>query len=160
MEILLGCSTYVYFEAFEAVLVMCQGWKRKEYGVDYFDHIIEDGPFSGQHGLTLYYLLLAKITANIMQSYLKLDRMSLVVRWGDRAIRNMHKIARTDNDLVALGTPVNDTIGRIFYRVGLAYKADGEDGEARHHFRVASEYLPEDQQIKKDLASVALQIGI
>ena len=148
-----------YIRALDEIFVVCSGRHRLDTRKSFFDVILHDGHLPSHSGMEVYFLLRAKIAANILQTYLKMENYEETLFWGTRAIDTMHEYQENYNDRLAMGTPANDAVGRIFYRTGVAAKALGDESEARHLFRVAQDYLPRDEQIKRDLASVALRIG-
>jgi len=50
-------------------------------------------------------------------------------------------------------------MGKIYYRTAVAMKALGEKDEARKLLRVAVVYLPGEETVAAELASVALRLG-
>ena len=148
-----------YIRALDEIFVVCSGRSRLDTRKSYFDVILNDDHFPSHSGMEIYFLLRAKLAANILKAFLKMKNFEEALFWGTRAIDTMHEYQENYNDRLAMGTPANDAVGRIFYRTGVAAKALGDESEARRLFRVAMDYLPGDEQIKRDLASVALRIG-
>lgn len=148
-----------YIQALDEIFVVCSGRNRLDTRKSYFDILLNDDHFPSQNGMEIYFLLRAKLAANILKTYLNMKNTHEALFWGLRAIDTMHEYQANYNDRLAMGTPANDAVGRIFYRTGLAAKDLGDKSEARHLFRIAVDYFPGDEQIKRDLASVALRIG-
>ena len=149
----------LYIQALDELFVVCSGRRRMDTRKAYFDVELIGSQFPVRSGMGVYYLLRAKLAANITQVYLKMESYEETYFWGNRAIDTMHKYQESYEDRLGIGSPANDAIGRIFYRTGVAAKALGDESEARRLFKVAADYLPNDLQIKRDLASVALRIG-
>jgi len=51
------------------------------------------------------------------------------------------------------------SMGKIYYRTALAWKAIDEKGEARKLLKVASVYLPRDENVAREIAACALRLG-
>lgn len=51
------------------------------------------------------------------------------------------------------------SLGKIYYRTALAWKAQDEKGEARKLLRVAKVYLPQDEHVAREIAACALRLG-
>jgi tetratricopeptide (TPR) repeat protein len=148
----------LYVEAFKKLHIICIGRRRSIWGDAWFNTQISSGRFDGQHGQVVRMVLRVRLVANTVKAYLDLEEWDEAIFWGMRTI-NLMREAIGEEDVAIMGFPAADEIGKIYYRTGFAYKKTGDDSEARRLLRVASEYLPNDQIIRKELASVALQIG-
>lgn len=51
------------------------------------------------------------------------------------------------------------TVGKIYYRTGVAFKELDDKARARKLLRVAAVYLPRDEHVKRELAACALRLG-
>ena len=149
----------LYIQALDELFVICSGRWRKESRRAYFDVVLKDSPFQFDSGMAVYYLLRAKSSANILQVYLKMEKYEETLFWGNRAIQTMREMQGSYDDELGRHTPANDTIGRIFYRTGVAARVLGDESEARQLLRVAEKYLPRDEHIKDELRKVRLCIG-
>lgn len=149
----------LYLDAFEAMHIVCTGRRRSIWADRFFYKQLEGGIFSGQDGSLVRLILRVKLTANVMLAYLKMSAYEETCFWGLRSINLLRKAVGNESDEVVTGFPAPTEMGKIYYRTGVACKATGDDSLARRFFRTALAYLPYDEQIKKDLASVALRLG-
>ena len=62
-------------------------------------------------------------------------------------------------DEAVIGFPGADQMGKIYYRTAVAQKHLDDMREARRLLRVASIYLPRDENVKKEVAACALKLG-
>ena len=149
----------LYFESFEKIHIICTGRRRSIWGDAWFDRILDGGPFAGEHGQVVRLILRVRLVANIVKAYLDLEDYTMAAFWGMRTIKMMRDATGSEEDEPMLSFPAAVEMGKIFYRTAVAYKAQGDTSEARRLLRVAAGYLPRDEAIKRELASVALRLG-
>jgi tetratricopeptide (TPR) repeat protein len=147
----------LYVEAFHAMHIVCKGRIRHIWGDRFFQKDLVGGQYDKQEGLIVRLVLRVKLVANMIQAYVKLADYEEAKFWGMRTITTMREALR-DQDFVP-DFVAGDPLGKIYYRTGVAFKALGDKDEARSLLRVAEKYLPNDQNVKKELASVALRLG-
>jgi tetratricopeptide (TPR) repeat protein len=70
-----------------------------------------------------------------------------------------NETAARPEDEAVLNFVAAPEMGRIYYRAALAYKALGDLSEARPLLRVAAVYLPNDENVQKEIAACALRLG-
>jgi len=149
-----------YIQAFKEVHIICEGRRRNIWGDAFFVQELEGGQYDGHQGHVVRLTLRVKLVANMIQTYIKDENWDEAVFWGMRSI-NMMREANPDADeeMVMLGWPGADSVGKIYYRTGYAYKMLDDKSEARKLYRVAARYLPRDEIVQRELASVALRLG-
>jgi len=145
----------LYVDAFEKLHIICIGHRRSIWGDPWFDVPLRGGEFDGQHGQVVRLVLRVRLVANIVKAYLDLKEYGEAEFWGMRTI-NLMREAVGDEDIAFMDFPAANEMGKIYYRVGCAYKHMGDDSAARKMLRVAADYLPNDPYVKRELASVAL----
>ena len=156
-----------YEASFGAIFILCHGRRRDIWGEAHFQIILGSGPFKDQNGALVAMTLRVRLVANICLAYLKLCEYEEARFWGMRSIK-MIRIAMLgegdggagdeEDDEVLTQIPAAPEVGKIYYRTGIAARELGDKEEARRLLRVAEKYLPNDQQVKRDLATVALRI--
>ena len=153
----------LYIQSFEKIHIVCVGRRRSIWGDAWFDVQFTDDPYKDQHGQVVRLMLRVTLVANIMKAYLDMQDYEEARFWGMRTINLMREASgwNTDGeqDEPVLNFPGAAQIGKIYYRTGVAQKALGMKDEARKLLKIAATYLPHDEIVKRELASVALQIG-
>lgn len=148
----------IYFSAFKALHIICEGRRRAVKGDPWFATTLRSGPFANQHGQVVRLILRVKLVANVVKAYLDLEEWDEAYFWGMRTIGLMRDaISEEDEPMDAF--PAKDQMGKIYYRTGVAAKMLDEESEARKLLRVAKLYLPNDANVDKMIASVALRLG-
>ncbi|KAL9095851.1 MAG: hypothetical protein Q9165_001848 [Trypethelium subeluteriae] len=155
-----------YVESFKAIFILCEGRRRDVWGEAHFQTMLTSGQFKNQNGAIVSMTLRVRLVANVCQAYLKLGEYEEARFWGQRSIQ-MIRVAMLGEDVGEEGDvdqevfthiPAAPEVGKIYYRTGIASRELGEKEEARRLLRVAEKYLPNDKQVKKDLATVTLRI--
>lgn len=150
----------LYEQSFGAVHIICSGRRRSIYGESYFEVVLRSGPFEGQNGRVVRTILRVRLVANIILAYLKLENYEEAHFWGMRSINLVRQsMWGGEEDQPVLGFPASNEMGKIYFRTGLACKALDDRSEARKLFKVAAAYLPHDEIVQRELASVALRLG-
>jgi len=148
-----------YEDSFFAIHVICDGRRRQVWGDAYFREILRSGEHKGQVGHLVRLTLRVQLVSNVVASYLKLEDWDMAYYWGMRTI-NLMREGRIDDDETPIpGFTGNNSIGKIYYRTGVAAKNMDNAGEARRLLRVAVAYLPHDQAVQAEHASMALKLG-
>ena len=148
-----------YFAAFHAMFITVNGRERRVWGDAYFEDIISDGMYKNTHGRWVRISLRVKLVANVIQAYLKMEQFEEARFWGMRTINLIREQMGGDDDESMVDFDAAREVGKIYYRTGVAWKALGDESEARKLLRVATKYLPNDEIVRKELASVALRLG-
>lgn len=153
----------LYIQSFEKIHIICIGRKRLIWGDAWFDVQLTDKPYKGLHGQVVRMMLRITLVANIVKAYLDMQDYEEAEFWGMRTIDLMREAngwSPDDNrDEPVLDFPGAAQIGEIYYRTGVAQKALGKRDEARKLLKMAAVYLPHEETVKRELASVSLQIG-
>lgn len=156
----------LYNQAWEAIHVVIKGRKRHIHGDVFFGRELTEEPFKGKNGQAERLLLRVHLVANTCQAYLKLEDYESCCYWGMRSIRMLREAMGVDErqsisaeDEAVLGFPAADQMGKIYYRTAVAFKMLEDESEARRLLRVAKIYLPNDQNVKKEIAATALRLG-
>lgn len=153
----------LYIQSFEKIHIVCIGRRRSIWGDAWFDVQLTHDPYKDQHGQVVRLILRVALVANIVKAYLDMQDYDEARFWGMRTIDLMREASGWDSneeqDEPVLSFPGAPQIGKIYYRTGVALKALGERGEARKLLKIAAEYLPHDETVKRELASVSLRIG-
>ncbi|KAL9062823.1 MAG: hypothetical protein Q9157_008603 [Trypethelium eluteriae] len=155
-----------YVDSFKAIFILCKGRRRDIWGEAHFQTMLASGQFKNQNGAIVSMTLRVRLVANVCQAYLKLGEYDEARFWGMRSIQMIRVAMLGDDDgqevdveqEVFMHIPAAAEVGKIYYRTGIAARELGEKEEARRLLRVAEKYLPNDKQVKKDLATVALRI--
>ncbi|KAJ9660136.1 hypothetical protein H2201_007043 [Coniosporium apollinis] len=148
----------LYEQAFTAMHIVVEGRRRAIWAGPYFEQEIQGGTFAGQYAQMVRLILRVKLVANTLLAYLKLEDWEEVKFWGMRSI-NLMEDHRGEVAEPMLEFAAAKELGKIYYRTGVAWKMLGDEAEARRLLRIAALYLPNDEIVRKELASVALKIG-
>lgn len=70
-----------------------------------------------------------------------------------------NEFASNPADEAILDFVAANEMGKIYYRTAVGYKEIDDKGEARRLLKVAAVYLPQDETVKREIASVALRLG-
>lgn len=148
----------LYLKAFKAMHIICIGHYRRVWGESWFYKILDGGRFDGQDGNMVRLLLRVRLVASIIQAYLDMSDYAEALFWGERTI---HIIDHPHQTIHPIQFPFRgDVIGLIYYRTGIASKLLGKRIDARRYFMTAYRYLPQDDEVREQLASVTpLLIG-
>jgi tetratricopeptide (TPR) repeat protein len=149
----------MYIQAFKAIHIVCIGHYRGIWADTWFDKILRGGPFDQQGGQLVRLMLRIRLVANIVKAYLDMQNYIEALFWGERTIDIISRSIRSDDDHPLAGFPAATELGKIYYRTGFASKMLGKIYEARKHFRVAYTYLPRDEAVQRELASVSPMLG-
>ncbi|KAK3722252.1 hypothetical protein LTR37_002685 [Vermiconidia calcicola] len=156
----------LYNEAWLAMHVVVKGRQRHIHADAFFGRELREPPFEGKNGQTERLLLRVQLVANTCLAYLKLQEYEEARFWGMRTINMLREAMGADErhdipaeDEAVLGFPAADQMGKIYYRTALACKELDDKPQARKLLRVASIYLPRDENVKKEIAACALRIG-
>lgn len=150
----------LYVRSFEKIHIICSGRRRSIWGDVWFDVQFTDGPFEDQHGQVVRLTLRVTLVANIIKAYLDLEDYEEAEFWGMRSIRLMRESVGFNSDeeaeqaMLNSNFPGSTQMGRIYYRTGIAQKALGMFSEARKLLQVAAVYLPNDEGVTRELASI------
>jgi tetratricopeptide (TPR) repeat protein len=147
----------IYSESFRAIHIIIEGRRRSIWADSFFQCELSRGTFKGQHAQLVRLALRVKLVANMVLALLKLDEINEAHYWGMRSITLMREAVEGEEpvmDFVAA-----EQMGKIYYRTALACRRLGEDVEARQLLNVASQYLPRDEIVRKELESLTLRIG-
>ncbi|KAK8117582.1 uncharacterized protein PG998_005863 [Apiospora kogelbergensis] len=143
----------LYTRAWEAMHVVVKGRQRH-------------APYVGSNGQLERLVLRVQLVANTVLAYLKLEDWEEARFWGLRTITTMRQsIGAHDRDDLdpedeaVTGFPAAAPLGRIYYRTALAYKELGDKVAARRLLRVAAVYMPNDPNVRKEIAACALRLG-
>ncbi|MCJ1440200.1 MAG: hypothetical protein MMC23_000683 [Stictis urceolatum] len=147
----------LYVEAFRAIHIICNGRRRAIWGDAFFQKDLVGGRYDRQEGLIVRLRLRTMLVANVVECHLKLHEYDDAKFWGMRTITMMRDAL--DNEDFMPGFVAAAPMGKIYYRTALAYRELGDKDEARPLLRVAEQYLPNDQNVKNAIASVALRLG-
>jgi tetratricopeptide (TPR) repeat protein len=145
----------LYLEAFEKIHIICDGRRRSVWGDGWFNIRLVGGRFDGEIGHVVKLILRTRLVLNIIKAYLDLKEYHEALFWGDRTIDLIRKSTGSNDDEPVLGFPAAMELGKIYYLSGIAAKVLGNTLEARRYLRVAAGYLPRDEEIKEELASVS-----
>lgn len=153
----------LYLKAFEAMHIICVGHRRSVWADAYFQGTLEGETFKGQQAEMVRLVLRIKLVANIVLAFIKLEDWEEARFWGMRTIHLMRQAMgfseNGEDEEPILGFAAANQMGKIYYRTGLALKHLDDKPEARKLLRIAIQYLPNDEEIKRTVASVALQLG-
>lgn len=155
-----------YKQSWLAMHVVVKGRKRHIHADRFFARELLGDPFDGKNGQSERLILRVQLVANTCLAYLKLGDYEECTFWGMRSINMLREAMGADErhdippeDEAVLGFPAADQMGKIYYRTALAKKEQGERADARKLLRVATIYLPRDENVKKEMAAVALRLG-
>ncbi|KAI8623462.1 hypothetical protein F5Y19DRAFT_468489 [Xylariaceae sp. FL1651] len=155
----------VYARAWEAIHIVVRGRHRHVHAEAFFARDLVDEPYAGKNGQLERMNLRIQLVANTCLAYLKLADWQELRFWGMRTIQLMRQATGANDRHVApedealLGFPSAPQVGKIYYRTARAFKELGDRDEARRLLKVAAVYLPHDDIVRKELASLALKIG-
>ena len=90
---------------------------------------------------------------------MKLEEWEEARFWGMRTITMIRESMGWHDEDELVDLDAANEVGKIYYRTGVAFKALGDESEARRLLKVAARYLPHDEIVRKELASVALRLG-
>ncbi|KAL1305810.1 hypothetical protein AAFC00_003972 [Neodothiora populina] len=158
----------LYRQAWHAIHIIVSGKQRHVHGDNYFDRELTDpnSPFVGRSGSTERTLLRIRLVANSVLAYLKLNDLDMAVHTGMRTIRILRFSIGVDENEGA-NDPAQEAftsffaaaeMGKIYYRTALAYKGLDDKYEARRLLKVAVLYLPNDQNVHREIRECALRI--
>jgi tetratricopeptide (TPR) repeat protein len=152
----------LYVKAFEAIHIVCVGRRRSVWADAYFQGVLQ-APYEGQHAEMVRLVLRAKLVANVVYSYLKLEEYDEALFWGMRTIQLIRQAMGFsedgEDDEPIMGFAAAEQMGKIYYRTGVAYHRLGDKDEARKLLKLAAQYLPNDEEVRKELVSVSPRIG-
>lgn len=151
-----------YRKAWEAMFIIVNGRERRVYGEAYFERVLNEEPFEGQHGSMVRTLLRVRLVANTLLAYLKLGDWDTVIHIGMRTIQLMRRGEENlEPELEAWANAwmAGPEMGKIYYRTALAYKELDDKYEARKLLKVAVLYLPNDPRVKELHAECALRLA-
>ncbi len=156
----------IYMQAWEAMHIVVRGRQRHIHAEAFFARELEQDPWEGKNGQTERLALRVQLVANTCLAYLKLEEWDEVCFWGMRTITMVRQavIGPMDRDVppdveAVLTFPSAVQIGKIYYRTAVALKKLADKSQAAKLLRVASIYLPWDENIKKELGECSLRIG-
>ncbi|CAK4021175.1 hypothetical protein MYCFIDRAFT_134279 [Lecanosticta acicola] len=156
----------LYNQAWEAIHVVIKGRKRHIHGDIFFGRELTEEPFVGKNGQAERLLLRVHLVANTCLVYLKLEEYEECYYWGMRSIEMLREAMGVDGrrsispeDEAVLEFPGRDQMGKIYYRTAVASKMMDVLDEARKLLRVAKIYLPNDQNVDKEIAATALRLA-
>ena len=155
-------AIHLYEQSFLAIHIVCEGRRRSIWADAFFQKEIRSGTFKDQHAQLVRLFLRVRLVANIIQAYLKLNEYEEAEFWGMRSInlfRGTREIEEDEEDEAVLAFPAATEMGKVYYRTGVASKALGNKERARSLMKVAIKYLPSDQVVQRDLASLAPRLG-
>ncbi|CAD0089713.1 unnamed protein product [Aureobasidium vineae] len=150
-----------YRKAWKALFIVVKGRHRKTHGEGYFEEILTEPPFEGQHGSMVAIVLRVRLVANTLLAYLNLHEWDTAVHIGMRTI-NMMRGGRDNlepDEEASNGWIAGPEMGKIYYRTALAYKEMDDKYEARRLLKVAVLYLPRDTKVRELIAECALRLG-
>jgi tetratricopeptide (TPR) repeat protein len=142
-----------YFKSFESLHIVIMGRKRIIWADRWFDRVLKGGMFDKQNGFMVRLNIRVKLVANIVKAYLDKCDYDEAWYWGDRTI-GLLRMAQGNQDEPFFNFPATLESGKIYYRTGLAAKMLGKRVEARHLFRVALRYLPNNKDVQRELERV------
>ena len=148
-----------YEQSFEAMHILISGRARQIWTDPYFDLLLGDGRFKNQHGIMVRMMLRIKLVANMIEVYLKLEQPEEAKYWGWRSINLMRENMGENADRPHFNFAAAGAWGKVYYRTGLACQLLGEDDDARQLFRIAADWLPNDQAVQAKRAETALRLG-
>lgn len=148
----------LYEQSFTAMHIVVEGRRRAIWAGPYFEREITAGTFAGQYAQMVRLILRVKLVANTLLAYMKLEDWEEVKFWGMRSI-NLMEDHRGEAVEPMVGFAAAKELGKIYYRTGVAWKMLGDEAEARRLLRIAEVYLPNDEIVRKELASVALMLA-
>ncbi|CAD0114957.1 unnamed protein product [Aureobasidium uvarum] len=150
-----------YRKAWKALFIVVNGRHRKTHCEHYFEIILSEPPFEGQHGSMVAIVLRVRLVANTLLAYLNLHEWDTAVHIGMRTI-NMMRGGRDNlepDEEASNGWIAGPEMGKIYYRTALAYKEMDDKYEARRLLKVAVLYLPRDTKVRELIAECALRLG-
>ncbi|KAI0137188.1 hypothetical protein BJ170DRAFT_47099 [Xylariales sp. AK1849] len=155
----------IYGRAWEAIHIVVKGRQRHIHAEAFFAREMREEPFKGKYGQAERLNLRVQLVANTCLAYLKLEQWEEVHFWGMRTIRMVqaatgaHEHHLEPEEEAVLQFPAAAQMGKIYYRTALAFKELGDKYQAKKLLKVASVYLPRDENISKELAKYSLRIG-
>ncbi|THZ65254.1 hypothetical protein D6C86_01993 [Aureobasidium pullulans] len=150
-----------YRKAWESLFIIVKGRTRRVYGERYFEHVLTEPPFENQHGSMVRTVLRIRLVANTLLAYLKLEDWDTVIHVGMRTISIMRRGEENlEPEEEAFGQQwlAGPEMGKIYYRVAMAYKELDDKYEARRLLKVAVLYLPRDPRVHELQRECALRI--
>ena len=146
----------LYEQAFLAIHIVCEGRRRSVWADGYFQTMLREGEWKGQQAHSVRVLLRARLVANIVLAYVKLEDFEEAHFWGMRTINLLQEGLGDYWQGPDFGAAKE--VGKIYYRTALASKALGDKSEARSHLAAAIKFLPHDPIVRKELESLALPL--
>ncbi|KAF2718038.1 hypothetical protein K431DRAFT_322687 [Polychaeton citri CBS 116435] len=153
-----------YNEAWRAIHVVISGRQRHIHADAFFGRVLQDAPYTGKNGQSERLILRVHLVANTCLAYLKLENWLECRFWGERSINMLREAMGADDrreiapeEEAILAFPAADQMGKIYYRAAVACKHMGDLAEARRLLKVARLYLPNDPNIGREQAAVALR---
>ncbi|KAH7012248.1 uncharacterized protein B0I36DRAFT_256801 [Microdochium trichocladiopsis] len=143
-----------YREALDAIYYIIRGGQQyKYYPFTVHGHMME--PWLGRNWQDERERLYHELMANICQVLLKLEHWNKLIEWGTQSISPFRRGGwRPSPEVEAArgqGFPGFISIGKIYYRTALGYKALGDEVEALSLLEVAQVYLPHDKLIREHI---------
>ncbi|KAK5118393.1 hypothetical protein LTR62_002907 [Meristemomyces frigidus] len=155
----------LYSAAWLAIHVVIAGHKRHIHADRFFSRELRESPYAGKNGQTERLILRVQLVANTCQVYLKQQNYEECVFWGSRTINMLREAMgvnvqqATPEEEYVQEFPAADSLGKIYYRTGIAMRELDGKTEARRLLRVAVQYLPNDRPVHEALSSVSLRLG-
>jgi tetratricopeptide (TPR) repeat protein len=146
----------LYRESFLHLMIVCDGRRRSIWGDAHFHAQCKGGLYDKQEAQMVRLILRVRLVSNCIMAYLKLEDYEEAKFWGMRSINLMR--GGMEGDEVMMGFPAAPSVGKIYYRTGVACREMGDKEEALDLFKVAAKYLPSDKIVQKDLAALLPRI--
>ena len=99
-----------------------------------------------------------KLVANMVEVYLKLGLPIEAKFWGWRSINLVRENMGAGADIPRFDFPAAGAWGKVYYRTGVACQLLGDEAEARELFRIAADWLPNDQNAQQKRKETTLRI--
>ncbi|KAF2663302.1 hypothetical protein BT63DRAFT_124143 [Microthyrium microscopicum] len=148
-----------YIDAYRAMHIVCIDHYRGIFAERFFNRYLIGGIYDGKHGQVVRLVLRTRLVANIMKAYLDMRRYDEAEFWGNRTVTLIRDSMGGVDDEAIPNFPAAEQLGKIYYRAGIASKMLGKIYEARKLFRVAYEYLPQDEFVRRELAAASPMLG-
>jgi len=155
-----------YRKAWLALHIVINGKQRHIHGDAYFNREMVEEPFKGQQGHTIRLILRVRLVANTVLAYLRMSDYENATHWAKRTINMIRQAiglaedeaASRPEDEAILNFVAAPEMGKIYFRAALAYKAIDNLNEARKLLKVAVVYLPDSQEVHREISACAPRI--
>ena len=156
-----------FSSAWEAIHVIVAGRTRHIHADAFFGHQLREAPFVGKNGQSERLMIRVQLVSLTVKTYLALENWSEAAFWGMRSINMLREAMGVEDenavieprDEAVLGFPAADSMGQVYLGTATAYRELGDWARARRLLNVAAVYLPEKEEVRREVQRVTVGDG-